>query len=514
MAALALPVMAVALTTPMCTLRVRLRHVPPCCNLLDDIRQEAKLVRGVAVVEQPVLFDGDGDGSPFDIERWNMHRSTSRYARLIPGILIGPTTRRISGTVAGATLFAALVGVYNDLARMEDPVAMGFPMAVAALPEIQLPLTPFELTSPVLGLLLVFRTDTANDRFDYGCEAVWEVTSSLRSLIRKLVAWTGRDITTDAEREAALDLIDGCLLLHGWIMGSYLRGKALKAAQEAQLLRFAAGRTEEIVQPDGFKVAMTPYLAITALSLGVSCRLPSLTDQEEVSIDEEFGKITSALGKCEKLLRAPIPLGADHRSEPMTRAKHRPSTAAEAGRLRSIHALQATRATRSASSGCGCHSFPLRLRARLQSSALAPSGPTSRSLCWRWPCCLSVLSSCPSRTSLSRLRSPLPSCPSSSATSGYSRMSGGCGRLCARLRGREMPVVQDRCSDNARRRPGMTYRRFFILMVDWFWWHARESSELLQGWVTHPRESKRNLEDQILYCARALRRGRPWSRQE
>ena len=34
------------------------------------------------------------------LTRWNLHRSTSRYARLIPGILVGPTTRRIAGTRA------------------------------------------------------------------------------------------------------------------------------------------------------------------------------------------------------------------------------------------------------------------------------------------------------------------------------------------------------------------------------------------------------------------------------
>jgi predicted membrane chloride channel (bestrophin family) len=362
-----------------------LRHAPPRCGLWDEILAEAKLVRGSVLVEQPVLFDGDGEEAPFDIERWNRHRSPDRYGRLIPGILIGPTTRRISSTVAALVVFAALVGVYNDLARAGDMSSF--------LPPVQLPITPFELTSPVLGLLLVFRTDTANDRFTLGCDAVWEVTSSLRSLIRKresppspcarllspslvwmnqgpgstrsllarmrrrlaarfptlgpqrvahahwhgvgsylplftpppppppppslsssavgvgcaVVAWTGREITSDAEREAALDLIDGSLLLHGWFMGSYLRGKALKGVQEAQLLRFASGRTEE--RAADVKVAMTPYLAITALSLGVSRRLPSLTDQEEVAIDEELGKLTDALGKCEKLLRAPIPLG-------------------------------------------------------------------------------------------------------------------------------------------------------------------------------------------------------------
>ena len=288
--------------------RPGLRHDPPRLTLVDEILQEAKLVRGGVDVEQPVLFDGETVDAPFDIERWNTHRSPSRYGRLIPGLLVGPTTRRISGTVASLVFFSFLVGAYNDLgaaqlaARMDDP-SLGF------LPTFALPLTPFELTSPVLGLLLVFRTDTANDRFDVGCDAVWEITSSVRSVIRKLVAWTGRELTTDAEREAALELIDGCLLLHGWIMGSYLRGKGLKGFQEAQLLRFAAGRGSEEVGSNDGTVATTPYLAITALSLGVSRRLPSLTDQEEVSIDEEFGKITTAMGKCEKLLRAPIPLG-------------------------------------------------------------------------------------------------------------------------------------------------------------------------------------------------------------
>ena len=139
--------------------RPPLRHAPPRC-IFGEILEEAKLVRGGAVVEQPVLFDADSDEAPFDIDRWNKHRSPTRYGYLVPGILIGPTTRRISGTVGGLVLWAALVGLYNDVAGMDETL-LG-----STLPSIQLPLTPFELTSPVLGLLLVFRTDTANDRFD------------------------------------------------------------------------------------------------------------------------------------------------------------------------------------------------------------------------------------------------------------------------------------------------------------------------------------------------------------
>ena len=101
----------------------------------------------------------------------------------------------------------------------------------------------------------------------------------------------------------------------------------------------------------------TPYLAITAISLGASQRLPGLTDQatprpprrlprglpssppswpallaaslgplfltfpwassphppswlqEHIAFEDELATVTSSLAKCEKLLRTPIPLG-------------------------------------------------------------------------------------------------------------------------------------------------------------------------------------------------------------
>jgi hypothetical protein len=140
------------------------RHTHPRCSFVDDVFQEARLVRGsTALVEQPVFFDSNDGTAPFDVERWQKHRSTSRYALLIPGVLVGATTKRISTTVAGLVVFSILVGIYNDMA------AGGAETALGLLPILRLPLTPFELTAPVLGLLLVFRTDTSNDRFNDGC---------------------------------------------------------------------------------------------------------------------------------------------------------------------------------------------------------------------------------------------------------------------------------------------------------------------------------------------------------
>ena len=102
-----------------------------------------------SLVEQPVFFDSTDGPQPFDVQKWETHRSTSRYALLIPGILVGATTKRITAVIGGLVLFSALVGGYNDLAAGGEETLLGF------LPMVQIPLTPFELTAPVLGLLLV-----------------------------------------------------------------------------------------------------------------------------------------------------------------------------------------------------------------------------------------------------------------------------------------------------------------------------------------------------------------------
>ena len=105
---------------------------------------------------------------------------------------------------------------------------------------MELPLTPFELTAPVLGLLLVFRTH-GYDRFNAGSDASWEVTGRLRSIIR--LSWSHGpplQMLPPAERIAADELIDACCLLHGWLMTAYLRGEP-SAGQQAALMRATLG---------------------------------------------------------------------------------------------------------------------------------------------------------------------------------------------------------------------------------------------------------------------------------
>lgn len=260
---------------------------------LNELREDAELERVANIVELPVMFTDEKEGS-FDFDRWGQHRGPNRYGRLLPGILFGVTTRRISTIVALLSGFSLLVGFYHEQARMND-----------AIPEIELPLTPFELTAPVLGLLLVFRTNTAYERFDRGSDAAWQLTARSRSMIRQLALFTSGPKTPRNEKEASRELIDACCVLHGWIMGSYLRGETA-AGQTAELLRLTLG---ERVQEQVWTNSLTPTAASAALGVALMRRLPSLDINERIAIDSQLDGLTSSLGVCEKLLRTPIPLG-------------------------------------------------------------------------------------------------------------------------------------------------------------------------------------------------------------
>ena len=138
-------------------------------SFLALLSEEFDLEKKATLVELPVFFGTDKPEQFFDFDRWKLHKSQTRYASLLLGIFFGITTKRIALTVALLTAFSGGVGLYN-----------AFAASAPEWPELALPLTPFELTVPVLGLLLVFRTNSAYERFDSGNHKAWEITGQVR----------------------------------------------------------------------------------------------------------------------------------------------------------------------------------------------------------------------------------------------------------------------------------------------------------------------------------------------
>lgn len=270
----------------------------------NDVREQ--------LVELPIMFTGEESDQTFDIERWNMHRSSSRYIRLLFGVFFSVTTQRILPPVLILVAWSGGVDLYNSVEHLLN------------LPEVELPLTPFELTAPILGLLLVFRGDRAFDRFNQGSEFAWEITSQFKTVTRELLAFTAATRFSSDERAAAYDIVEACVQMHGWIMTEHLRGEKIDTATQATFLQLALGvEAETQTQTEKSKFSnnsrdkmrqlmstpLTPSAGIAAISLGITRRLPSFDFQESTLIESQFGDIVCSVSKCEKMLRTPIPLG-------------------------------------------------------------------------------------------------------------------------------------------------------------------------------------------------------------
>eukprot|EP00419_Tripos_fusus_P006335 CAMPEP_0172680292 /NCGR_PEP_ID=MMETSP1074-20121228/16665_1 /TAXON_ID=2916 /ORGANISM="Ceratium fusus, Strain PA161109" /LENGTH=440 /DNA_ID=CAMNT_0013498601 /DNA_START=1 /DNA_END=1320 /DNA_ORIENTATION=- len=227
----------------------------------------------------------------FDPLQWRLHSEPTRYVTEIGGLITGRTTRRVFPAVLAVTIFSSLVERYHYLQQQDK-----------SLPHFELPVLPFELTAPLLGLLLVFRTDKSYDRYLDVSEAMWTVSGKLRDLFRGLLT-----NTADESPRATKDVSRACDLIvsfHSWLFKWYFnyneeedRSRHETATQKMNIL---LGRQEQ------------SYLAPTHFQLAISQeinKVPNLNEQQRQGLDFLLVDVTAALTTCDRIIRMPIPLG-------------------------------------------------------------------------------------------------------------------------------------------------------------------------------------------------------------
>eukprot|EP00929_Paragymnodinium_shiwhaense_P007729 TRINITY_DN111642_c0_g1_i1.p1 TRINITY_DN111642_c0_g1~~TRINITY_DN111642_c0_g1_i1.p1 ORF type:complete len:468 (+),score=53.32 TRINITY_DN111642_c0_g1_i1:95-1498(+) len=236
----------------------------------------------------------------FDPVEWQKHSSPTRYVRDLSGILTGTTTARVMPVVLGFTAWAVLVNLYCLAAN-----------ALPWLPSFAIPLTPFELTAPLIGYLLVFRTDKSYDRHKEGNEALWILSARLTDLIRAVLTQTSdEDARSPNEVRGLCDLIAE---YHTWLLTSYL----LQDSVESNRKKYGGpakslGHRKAVKLNQRLRRADDAFLSPSHVQLAISQeinRIPRLNEQQRQEIDSVLWDITEQLTKCELLLRCPIPLG-------------------------------------------------------------------------------------------------------------------------------------------------------------------------------------------------------------
>jgi len=225
----------------------------------------------------------------FDTVQWRLHSDPTRYVTEIGGLITGATTRRVFPAVIAVTVFSIFVDRYTFL-QLQDKT----------LPHFELPVLPFELTAPLLGLLLVFRTDKSYDRYVDVSEAMWTVSSKLRDLLRGLLT-----NTADESPRATEDVSHACDLIvsfHTWLFTTYFDRKEDDSRHETsrRQLNTSLGRQEQTF--------LTPAHFQLAISREIN-KVPNLNEQQRQGLDFLLVYVSDALSMCDRIVRMPIPLG-------------------------------------------------------------------------------------------------------------------------------------------------------------------------------------------------------------
>lgn len=98
---------------------------------------------------------------------WRKHRSQDRFIYYLRSMFSSGVYKNLGREVTATTAVATFVCLYNSLAGgYVDFEGVKHVALLQGGPILGLPLAAFTLTSPSLGLLLVFRTNTGYQRWD------------------------------------------------------------------------------------------------------------------------------------------------------------------------------------------------------------------------------------------------------------------------------------------------------------------------------------------------------------
>jgi ion channel-forming bestrophin family protein len=194
----------------------------------------------------------------------------------------GSVIPSIAGRVMLCVVFGALISLLHTYK---------YPVAQKSLADT--------VPAVVLGLLLVFRTNTAYDRFWEGRKAWGSMNNNIRNLVR--IVWLSIDerVTGDRERKiAALEMLPAFAIA----TKLYLRGQPL----ESELSNvFSTAQLQQL------NAVQNPVLQI-AFWLGdylqSEHRRGNIGIYQMNELQRIINNMVDSVGTCERILRTPMPL--------------------------------------------------------------------------------------------------------------------------------------------------------------------------------------------------------------
>jgi ion channel-forming bestrophin family protein len=199
------------------------------------------------------------------------------------------TALRLHGSVVlkvlPRSIGCGLVGLLLAYGEAQGWVA-GMPALASLIPNI------------VLGLLLVFRTNTAYDRFWDGRKCWGMVTTNSRSLARQI--WVAIDECNSSDRSEKVAILR--------LLGAFALSLKHHLREEPML------DLEPLVSPSQMqrlqRTSNPPLEILLWISdyLQTQCRKGRLHVQQLTALQGNLDRMVEALGGCERILKTPMPM--------------------------------------------------------------------------------------------------------------------------------------------------------------------------------------------------------------
>mmetsp|Transcript_2474 Transcript_2474/g.3468 ORF Transcript_2474/g.3468 Transcript_2474/m.3468 type:complete len:437 (+) Transcript_2474:186-1496(+) len=252
---------------------------------------------------------------------WVKHRSPDRFWKNLRTLSESGIYKSLAKEVVATTLVATFVCLYNGLVNgYTDLGGTQHPAVINGLLVAGLPLTPFSLLTPSLGLLLVFRTNSSYKRWDEARKAWGLNINHTRDLARMATAWYGNyknqegtefagaetprmEVIDPVKREEDLKRVSLCTWAFVRSMKRHLSPPAEDEEDfKAELYeRLPADQAEKIIA-----ATHRPNRALHDLSCAID-RLP-MHFMRKNQINDAVTIFEDTLGGCERLLSSPVPV--------------------------------------------------------------------------------------------------------------------------------------------------------------------------------------------------------------
>ena len=236
-------------------------------------------------------------------EDWLKHRSETRLLKNLRGTFTSGVVRSLLSEVGAVLLVSMFIIAWNclffgyvDFSNAAHPSVLG-----DAMPDFlhaQLPLGIFTLSSPALGLLLVFRTNSSYQRWLEARQAWGRIVSHCRNIMRQAMLW----IESDEDPSPFLEELSLCV----WAFPRSLWAHLSDPAKEP---RYAAEVREAFGEEAAASLLEAPHRPLRALALlsGAMDRLP-IDEKKKVEMDKSVILLGDACETCERIFSSPVPL--------------------------------------------------------------------------------------------------------------------------------------------------------------------------------------------------------------